>query len=327
MVTIFEIAGYPHLENVSSNILSFYFASSQVHNFGSTLFKSLIFLLGESTEQDVDVLTRREEVTLGSKRIDLILETDALVIGIENKIYHELLNDLDIYWAHLQSISQGRRTLGVLLCLQPVTTQNPHFTIITYQQLFRQVATERTKLGSSLTSKYALFYDDFVRSINNLNRLTTMDTQRLTFLREHQSEVSTLLDEITNFREDIRSKLKSLQHLIAIENPQSQMLTAGGLWRPEVYPVDFLSYTLPITNTATLQADIALSLTGWRIQFFNRRGARTVVQEWLRTRNLTCRIQMQPWRLLLEEPNPPQYEAEISVVFNWIMPILQKMQP
>ena len=86
--TFMEIAGYPHFENVCSNILAFYLQPMNEHGFGTLFLDVLSTLINEGIAidgQGVDV--RREEITGNRKRLDLVIESDNYIIGIENKIY------------------------------------------------------------------------------------------------------------------------------------------------------------------------------------------------------------------------------------------------
>ena len=88
--TTLELSGYPHLENVYSNILAFFLDPGREHGFGSLFLESLLSVAGYK-EQEVaiqggeEVEVNREEITGTRKQIDLVISTDTLIVGIENK--------------------------------------------------------------------------------------------------------------------------------------------------------------------------------------------------------------------------------------------------
>ena len=89
--TFMDVSGYPHYENVCSNILAFYFNTIEEHNMNNLVINSLIKVLKNNNiniepikENDI-VKVSREYTTLKGNRIDIVLENDNLVIGIENK--------------------------------------------------------------------------------------------------------------------------------------------------------------------------------------------------------------------------------------------------
>ena len=137
-----EIAGYPHFENVCSNILAFYLQPSNEHGFGTLFLDVLAILINAEIEidgQSIDV--RREELTRIRNRIDLVIESDNYIIGIEKKIYASTNNPFWDYSAHLESLSNGRQVYKVLLplrCVQPLP-EFDGFKPICYEDFFQKV--------------------------------------------------------------------------------------------------------------------------------------------------------------------------------------------
>lgn len=113
-----ELSGYPHLENVYSNILAFFLDPGCEHGFGSLFLQSLLCVAGYETIQDDEAVeVKTEESTMSRKRIDLVISTDTLIVGIENKIYQPLHNDLEDYGRHLAEQANERRVCKILLGL------------------------------------------------------------------------------------------------------------------------------------------------------------------------------------------------------------------
>ena len=87
--TIFEISGFPHWENVSSNVLAFFFNPTKEHKLDDLLIKSLCqsidakITLGNLRNTKVF----REYSTKRGGRLDILILNENFVIGIENKIY------------------------------------------------------------------------------------------------------------------------------------------------------------------------------------------------------------------------------------------------
>lgn len=63
--TFMEVSGYPHFENVASNILTFFFTSDEEHGLNDLFFKSLIEIVyKEDSVNYHSVYAEREYVTL-----------------------------------------------------------------------------------------------------------------------------------------------------------------------------------------------------------------------------------------------------------------------
>jgi hypothetical protein len=109
--TLLQIAGYPQLEDVASNILQFYLDPANGHGLGALLLDALLsFLPAAGAGSAHSVAVKREVVTVGGKRIDIVVTTDTLVLGIENKINHAVINPFERYRQDLE----GRDARGYL---------------------------------------------------------------------------------------------------------------------------------------------------------------------------------------------------------------------
>ena len=143
--TILEILGYPYSkwENAYSNTLAFFLDPEREHGFGSLFLESLLSLAkGRMEIQDTqEVEVSREVRTATNNRIDLVIKTETLIVGIENKIHHGLYNDLEDYGRSLEKSADGRRDVcKILLGLNlPDDTELFGFKAIKYQEYFDEV--------------------------------------------------------------------------------------------------------------------------------------------------------------------------------------------
>ena len=124
-----------------------------------------------STDQ---VRIQREYGTDKRKRIDLVISHPNFTIGIENKIYHWLANDLEHYAAQLDQISAGRHTpYNVVLGLQALPGPLPGgFRSHTYREFWSHV---RQGLGQRIHAaqpKWLTHLIDFMTHTENLTGST-----------------------------------------------------------------------------------------------------------------------------------------------------------
>ena len=85
-MSIFNIAGYPRYENVSSNILAFYFDPNNEHGLGELLYFCLMDLTYPNEARPYKaqgIRVQREVSTNKGKRIDILIRTDSEIIAIE----------------------------------------------------------------------------------------------------------------------------------------------------------------------------------------------------------------------------------------------------
>lgn len=112
--TFMEISGYPHYENVASNILKFYLDPSNEHGLKDLVLNSLLHLIDEDFQFDNDfeqIEVYREHKTIEENRLDLVILTDNYAIGIENKVKEIGLN---AEFSRLPEAMEYRETLAIL---------------------------------------------------------------------------------------------------------------------------------------------------------------------------------------------------------------------
>ena len=96
--SLMDITGVTHHENMWSDIYKFFFLENEQHQMGDLFIRSLEELIGLNHFLS-DFTVKREFVVDDDRRIDLLLynKNRRRAIIIENKVYHSLNNDLNLY--------------------------------------------------------------------------------------------------------------------------------------------------------------------------------------------------------------------------------------
>ena len=222
--TLMEIAGFPHWENVYSNILAFLLDTQEAHGFEQLFIRSLMAayrrhcpagwpmegLDPESVHATESV--EREVRTDSDKRIDILIKCMDCVICIENKIWARLPNDLGDYREHCKKLSNGDPNRVVGIVLSPYRVTDPsldacHFVSITYGDLVAEV---RRHLGGHIgfrNTKYQYLLFDFLEQINRLSRTNTMtDAKRkfLDFWRKNKEKIDNIQSNCDELLDDAK---------------------------------------------------------------------------------------------------------------------------
>jgi hypothetical protein len=126
----------------------------------------------------------------------------------------------------------------------------------------------------------------------------------------------------------MRSKLKLLSDTFRFQDSFHGIPIKQGTWGSDIEIKEFLNYAFDLQNNTRLQIDIFLGIDGWGMQFFNQRGERGKVQEWIDQRNIPYTTQRTPyWRLILVMDEQIPYEADIGYVYDWSVNILRRILP
>ncbi len=122
--TFMEIAGYPHYENVCSNILAFFMDPEESHGLKTLVLDALANAGNIATADEGvggNVSVEREVVTHAGNRIDILITTDTHAILIENKIFAAAYNPFPDYSRFLDGLARDRRKHKLLLTLSPTS--------------------------------------------------------------------------------------------------------------------------------------------------------------------------------------------------------------
>ena len=195
--TFMDVSGYPHYENVCSNILAFYFNTIEEHNMNNLVINSLIKVLKNNNiniepikENDI-VKVSREYTTLNGNRIDIVLENDDFVIGIENKLDATVYNDLTDYANTINSIN--KKSVKILLSLHDNSKicKNTEFINITYSELCNQLNIDLLNYQDN-NNKWYIFIKEFIKNLENYEGESEMEEEILNWLKENKKELEEL---------------------------------------------------------------------------------------------------------------------------------------
>lgn len=268
--TFMQIAGYPHYENVCSNILSFYLNPAESHGLGDLLLKALFQLAGETLERPIDqeVSIVREDTTDKKKRIDLVISGEDFVITIENKIFHWLANDLSHYEDSIKKKhpSDHRFIFFVLSPRKEIILPESSFISITYDELF---AILEPQLGNRLAKaqpKWLLYFVDFIETIKSFTPDTMEFTKTDQFFIENSTEVENLIHAFNSFQGNLSRQIHQLKESFQDDFPQRSLLSRD-LWMASKI---CLVFDMEFHIQYKVASDLIVAPSGWRFEVFGR---------------------------------------------------------
>jgi PD-(D/E)XK nuclease superfamily len=335
--TFMEIAGYPHFENVCSNILAFYLNPNNEHGFGTLLLDALARVINEeikTNEQSIQV--KREVITDGKKRIDLVIESDDYVLAIENKIFASIDNPFQDYSEYLEKLSKGRKIYKVLLSFHTVQ-ESPclyGFKPVGYEPFMKEVTKNIESYSLNALKPHLTFLEDFIQTMQNLRGKTSMDSQRLEYFHNNYQGIRSLLGEVDELRKDMRRRIKQLDTMIIAQKPS--YLTQCCFWQTSTDLIDVVVYTIKLNESFLLELAICITPLGWKIYFWNlaaekdKNGERHKIKELMDKQNVeveeTTATTGNVWRLLYKGEDEHQpYETDLEEIRIWTTGILNRL--
>ena len=284
--SLFDITGYPHYENVSSNILVFYLNPNNEHGLGNLLYSSLMNLSCGNESQPDNVQINREVSTKKGGRLDIVIETDNQIIGIENKIRAPLHNDLVDYsdtideWAGSNQLDAEKNAVKIILSIKDEQVSSG-FVCVTYEKFWGKI---RERLGdyvSTSSQKWLLYLVDFMNTIENFKGGNIMElTKKDQFFIKNDERVNKFFNDRQEFMSKLYNRVGKLKNLMEKENPDEFVR----LW---VYAKSCLVHDFELSGHS-IAFDLSISPKGWELELFGRNNnSRSYLSELLNTTPLT----------------------------------------
>ena len=258
--TFMEVSGYPHYENVCSNILSFYFNPNEEHRLNDTVLKALLSTIEKRQPELINNISTdnisvfREYTTLKGNRIDIVIKNDDFVIGIENKIYASVYNDLDDYAKTLDNINKN--SIKVLLSLHnknDIAIQKGFVNVI-YNELFDNLIEKLDNVDT--TNKWYIYLVDFIASLKGYKVETEMEQEINEWIKNNKENINNFLDVIKIYKDNILKKSEEYDNLMEKKVSNCKIKHWTG---------DYLSVISYIVLDLGCNLDVSLGVDGWDI--------------------------------------------------------------
>ncbi len=265
--TFMDISGFPHYENVCSNILKFFFLSEEAHGLKDLFLRALLKTVGEDVNHYItvdDVI--REQTTNKGNRIDIVILTDEYVIGIENKIFASVYNDLHDYSSYLDGIGKGKKIYKVLLSIYSTKSNGSDFVNIRYSELFNAINGLIGNYWNGASQKYLTYLSDFMQTIMRIEGDLKMDNDLAKFLNDNLEETQKLLKAINEMKKNLRQRVQDLSIKINYDENKCKQW----FWRDNNLLTDDLVHDINVDD-AVVAIDTNDYPIGWTICIWLRK--------------------------------------------------------
>ena len=266
-LSIFDVSGYPHYENVCSNVLAFYLDPQREHALGTLLLASVMDAAKVSFDDLQNVKVQREYPTISGGRLDLLITSESHVIGIENKIFHYLANDLCDYRGTIDKIAGERTPVRLVLSPRFLKIQGEDdFKNITYGELWARVKSRLESHTTGTTDKWVIYLMDFMSTTQGFSEngmeleLNDMDQ----FFIANEALTEKFLAGHRSFMAKFNSHVNRLRTLL--DNGERMPPQVTRRW---IYDASCLVHELTLSGHK-VALDLYFGPQGWKLQLFGR---------------------------------------------------------
>lgn len=274
--TFMEIAGYPHYENVCSNILKFFMDPAESHRLGPLALDALVSAAGIDVSEgsiSSSVSVDREVTTQAGNRIDLLITSDDHAILIENKIHAPVNNPFADYTNYLD-LNYGDLTGHKMLLTVFPTNEGREwsFANLTYTDFVGEIRLLLGRYVYSADVRYLMIFLDFLNTLDNLRKGSRMDQEFVELLAERGDDAEHLLGELMQFKDELRKKVRELGALIELEG---RLIVRQYFYREKTGLFDDLVHDIRVSEDLLVSIDTIPNSRGWRCFIWPRQGDRS----------------------------------------------------
>ncbi|WP_312300207.1 PD-(D/E)XK nuclease family protein [Stutzerimonas nitrititolerans] len=247
-INFFSSGGRGYLENPTSDLMALFMGGNP--QVPCWLSKALLHclagrgLIETSDLEQVDwrsVAAEREVVykadqAEASKRLDLLVEGNSFVLGIENKVYAGAAsNPFGIYEALLEARSDNRRIFQCVLRPEAKTCDvPPNWPVITYDELATQaLALYGTEVAVHPFSKWQVFYSEFLQHLRTLGNPTRslMDREARTLVLQNFQLLKQAGELLQQFEEEfLKEGVSRVTSALAGDGIDTAVATRSQTW-------------------------------------------------------------------------------------------------
>lgn len=227
-----EEIGTSQRETIIANLLAYFFNPSKPHGLDDTFIKALLKTEPKNLDNSNPAKIPKsiseiacegfswakihiEDSTQKNNRIDIVIETEKLMIAIEFKINHHLNNPLDNY---VSRIKEYKRDNNYYIVLTPywkkpgdIAKDNKEFVQVIIGDFINNLLKERNLIQYQ-SKEQEVFFDDFITTIKNRDRTLRMINEYKEFaeVNNNMDLLESFFTNLNTIKEHIEGKAKNL---------------------------------------------------------------------------------------------------------------------
>lgn len=202
---ILVIAGIDHLENAWSRIYAYFLNEREPHGLGNLFKKSLANVIYRKTGRFVNIsggVVKCEYSTIAGNRIDILIQSPAHSIIIENKVHHHLVNDLNDYWISVDGKDDAKT--GIVVTLSKILTNNRNYINITHLEWVNEIEKLlKSHMNRTGTKESMVLLKNFLENIKQVSK--KMNESDAKFYLNNREKINNLYSVASDYRSWLQS--------------------------------------------------------------------------------------------------------------------------
>lgn len=281
-LNFFQITDFPNLENVSSNVLKFLFKFPLILkvflNCVQQWKNTGVSDINYDTSEDKIIERIREKSTEENNRIDIVVETNKYIIGIENKIEAPSPNPFYDYKSCLDKSAEvkGKKALLIVLLKNKQSVKKVNVIeevngYVLYKDFSAKLKENYSELCNNLGDRYFFILKEYVSNIdNNFSKgEDSMNLDEFIEIAKHDGNIAKI-EQIMLYGEQLRKKLIEREEKIRADlqkfKPRKYYEPSyKELWIIAKFEGDILS-----AEKYNFVIDVLVKVSGYTISIFDK---------------------------------------------------------
>ena len=286
--TFLYISGNARDEKTANNILRFLLDPDEPHGFGNILTRALYDLYRKKSSKNkikdlnnsIDKFTVIQKVYSEYKRIDIVVEAETHVIGIEMKVRADINNPLSEYRKRIEDLAGERECLYFLLTLSDNQEEIEGFIPITYRELFTEATKYFNELSVHNIDKHFiylhLFYDLFNTMDNHVKNKPIEDNfeKFLQEDKERPEQILFLMKKLIGYEKIIIDKVRSI-----LDDFYKKENIRRNIWTKDALYTLYHDISIPEIGHLGIDAFLNRSSGKWQINLKGR--GTSTIKKWV----------------------------------------------
>jgi hypothetical protein len=226
-----------------------------------------------------NVIVEREYVTKKNNRIDLLITTDRHVIGIENKIFSGLYNDLEDYAETIEDISKIENKEPIKIVLSIVEESKSKlisgFINITYRNFIEEIEKNIGNYILEADKIYLIYLMDFIKTLKSFYGGISLEKDKIDFFKKYENKIIELIKEVNDVKNELKKLTYDLGNLIDTKNLEDKYKCDVKRWfyneKEELMYILVYDINNFLKQDKTIAIDIRVDLNGWSVYSFIRK--------------------------------------------------------
>ena len=200
----FDICGFPHYENVVSNVITYFLNNSTL---GDLFLNAILECLEIKENERIVSEVEREAKTDDNKRIDLLIETQNYAIAIENKIYaNDNGQPYNSYMEYLKNKFKDKKQKMVLLSIfqDKSTSGCKDIICIKYIDLLTKIKNNMGNYIINANIEETILLKNFINNLENImTNSLNINSEEGKELLKNSEIISKAFYEMYEYKKDI----------------------------------------------------------------------------------------------------------------------------